>query len=80
MPELGCNDFIQAAVTVKVKVIRSPQEMHGEDQTHQTEIMVAVEMGNENVVNAMKVGLETHQLHLRTLAAIDKEETILYLN
>ena len=54
--------------------------MHGEKQPHQTEVMVAVKMGNEDVVYAVQVCLETHQLHLRPFSTVDEKESILDLN
>jgi hypothetical protein len=80
VPKLCCYYFIQSAMTVKVKVICSPKQMHGEDQAHHTEVMIAVKMGYQNMIDAVQVCLKTHELHLRTLPAIDKKKTVLDLD
>jgi hypothetical protein len=51
--------------------------MHGKDETHQTQKVIAVQMTDEDVANAMKIYLVAHHLHLATFAAIDEEKTVL---
>jgi hypothetical protein len=63
-----------------MKVIGSPLEMHGEDQTHQTKVVVAMKMTNEDVIDPVEVSLELHQLHLSAFAAVDEKIMILYFN
>jgi hypothetical protein len=41
--------------------------------------MVAVKVRYEYMVDAMQVGLESHELHLRALAAINEKITVLDL-
>jgi hypothetical protein len=54
--------------------------MHCEHQTHETEIMVAVQMTNKNITGAMKVCLVFHQLHLCAFSAVDHEMSVLNFN
>ena len=77
--QLCCNYFIQACMTVKVEIIGSTQKVHGEDQPHQSEIMIAVEVRNEDMIDPVHVCLIAHELHLRTFSAINKEIPVLYL-
>ena len=51
--------------------------MHGKDQPHQTQKVIAVQMTDEDVANAMKIYLVAHHLHLAPFAAINQEETVL---
>src|SRR5687768_14178747 len=71
------NDLIQTSGTVKVKVVCATHQMHSEDQTHQAKVMIAVQVRDENMVDAMKVRLKAHKLHLRSFPAIHQKETIL---
>ena len=80
MLQVGCDDLIEAPVTVKMKIVRTSQEMQCEDQPHQTEIMIAVEMRNEDMIDPVHVCLIAHELHLRTFPAVDKEIPVLDLD
>ena len=77
MPEVRGNNFIQSAVTVKVQVISPALKVHREDQAHEPQIMIAVQVTDENMVDTMKVYLEMHELHLHTFTAVDQEVLIL---
>jgi hypothetical protein len=74
---MGCNDFIQTAVAVKVKVICPALEVHGKKQSHQSEVMVSMQMADENVVDPVEICLKAHQLHLCTFSTIYKEVPVL---
>ena len=74
------DDLIKPAVTVQVQVIRATQQVHGKNKSHQTQIVVTVKMRDKNVVDAVHVRLVAHELHLRPLAAVYKEISILYFN
>jgi len=54
--------------------------MHGEDQTHQSKIMIAVQVADEDVIDPVEVSLHPHKLHLRGFAAIHQECAILNFN
>jgi hypothetical protein len=47
--------------------------MHGEDQSHQPEIVIAVKVADKYVIDAMEINLQAHKLHLSTLSTIDQE-------
>jgi hypothetical protein len=47
--------------------------MKGTQKPHQSEVMITVEMGNENVPDALNFDLLPAQLHLRAFTAIDQK-------
>jgi hypothetical protein len=67
-------------MAVNMQIIHPALEMHGEDKTHQPEIMIAMQVADENVIDSMKAGLILHELHLRCLATVDEKKMILYLD
>ena len=67
-------------MTVEVKIVHAALKVHGEDQSHQPKIMIAVQMADEDVVDPVKVGLELHELHLGAFAAVNHKELVLYFN
>ena len=73
MFQLCGQDLIEAAMTVYVEVVRSPQQMHRKDQSHHTQVVVTVKVRDEQMADAVKVRLKTHELHLRAFAAIDEK-------
>ena len=66
-------------MSIEVKVIRSPLQVHGEDEAHQPKVVVAVQVADKNMIDAVKVRLKAHELHLRGFPAVDKEIVILDL-
>jgi hypothetical protein len=77
---MGGDDFIQATVAVNVQVVHPTLQVHGKDQSHQPEVMVAVQVADKDMVDPMKICLQSHQLHLSSLATINKKMTALYFN
>jgi hypothetical protein len=55
-------------------------QLHGEYQSHEPQIVIAMEVGNEDVADAVEVNLISHHLHLRRLTAIDQEMAVLDFN
>jgi hypothetical protein len=80
MFELRCYDLIKSWETVKMKVICSAQQVHGKDQSHQPQVMVAMQMTYKNMIDPVQVRLETHELYLRAFATIDKKMSVLDLH
>jgi hypothetical protein len=72
------DNFIKTAVPINVKVVRAFLQVHGEDQSHQSEIMISMQVADEDMIDAMKVRLNLHELHLRCFAAIDQKGSALY--
>ena len=60
-----------------MQFIGSALKVHGEDESHQAEVMVTMQVTDKNVIDTMEVCLKTHELHLGSFAAINKENTIL---
>jgi len=54
--------------------------MHRKNQTHQSEEMIAMQVTNKNVIDAMEVDLKAHKLHLHSLTTINQKMIVLYLN
>ena len=63
-----------------MQIIDPSLQVHGEDQTHQAEVVVTVEVADEDVVYPVEVCLHPHKLHLRTFATVDQERFILNFN
>lgn len=63
-----------------MQVIGALLQMHREDKPHKTQVMVAMEVTDEDVVDAMEIHLHLHQLHLCGFAAINQEGAVLNLD
>lgn len=80
MAELGGDDLVQSPLAVNMKVICPSQQVHRKNEPHKAKVMITVQVTDEDVIDPVQVGLETHELHLGTFAAIDQEVPVLYLN
>jgi hypothetical protein len=47
--------------------------MHREDQSHQSVVVIAMQVADEDVIDSMKVRLNLHELHLGCLTAVDQK-------
>ena len=74
------DDLVKATVTIHVQVIDPPLQMHCKNQSHQSEIMIAVKMADKDMVDPVEIRLKTHELHLRRFAAVNQEIAALYFN
>ena len=54
--------------------------MHGEDKPHETEIMISMKVTDKDVIDAMKIYLQAHELHLCPFAAVNEEMPVLNFN
>ena len=57
-----------------MQLVLAAQQMQRRKQSHQPEIMIAVKMADENVIDALKADMITPQLNLRGFAAVDQEK------
>ncbi len=80
VPQLGGDDFIQPTVAVKMKVIDSPLQVHRKKQSHEAEVVIAVQMADEDMVDPVKISLQTHELHLRAFSTIHQEIPVVHFN
>jgi len=71
MFELKGDDFIQAGWAVQVQFLGAFVQVHGKQQRHQPQVMVAMQMADENVVNFMRRDLQVRELHLGPFSAIN---------
>ena len=76
--ELYGNDFIEAWGAVDVQFIATLLQVHGEEQAHQPQVVITVQVADEDVVDFMKRYLVAAQLDLYPLTTVDEEVTILY--
>ena len=79
MTELRSDDLVQAAMTVQVQIVCATLKMHREDQAHQSQIMIAVKVADQYVIDSVKICLVAHKLHLGRFPAIDQEVLVLDL-
>jgi hypothetical protein len=77
--ELCRQNFIEAIMAVQVKFVSPVLQLHGENESDKTQVMITVKVADENMVYAMKVYLITHHLHLGSFAAINEKLTVLNL-
>ena len=77
MFEVHGDNFVKSAMAVEVEVVGSPEQMHREDQPHQTKVMIAMKVRDKNVVDAVKVCLKAHQLHLCSFTTINEKMAVL---
>ena len=77
MPKLRCNNIIEAGVTVKMEIVRSSLQVHGKDQPHQPEIVIAVQVADKNVIDPVITYLKPHELHLYRFTAVDQKMPVL---
>lgn len=71
--KLGQNDFIQTGVAVQVEGSFPVLEVHGEEQAHQPEVMITMQVTDENVPDPMDVNSIVGELYLGTFAAINQK-------
>ena len=71
MFQLRQDDFIKSPETIKMKVILSSQEMHGEQQAHQSEVVITMQVADEDVVDFMMAEVVSLELQLAGLSAVN---------
>jgi hypothetical protein len=67
-------------MTIDVKIVCAVLQVHGKNQSHQSEVMITMQVTYENMIDPVKVYLETHELHWASFAAVNQEITILNFN
>lgn len=77
MFELGKDNFIQPSMAVEVQVSFAVVEVHGKEQAHQAQVVVAMQVGDEDVTDAVPVGFKFHELHLGAFTTINQHNVIL---
>ena len=74
--QLDIDDFFQVGRPVNVQIIRPPLQVHGRDQSHQAEIMIAVQVGDKNMIDPVKFNLVPVHLNERTFSAIYQKKPL----
>lgn len=77
VPELRGQYFIEAVMAVQVELTGAVLQLHGKDQAHKAQVVVAMQMTYKNMIDAMEVELVPHHLHLGSFSAIDHETPVL---
>src|SRR5882672_6102867 len=73
MTQVCQDDIVEPAMRVNMKVGFAMIEVHGEQEPHQSQIMIAVQVTDEYMTDTMKTDAGLGNLKLRTFAAIDEE-------
>ena len=76
--ELHSDDLFQWGRGMDMKILRASQQAHAGQQANQPEVMIAVQMGNEDIIDLTATDLVFGHLHLGALAAVDKKNLILH--
>ena len=78
--QLGCQQSLQFLVGIDVQGGSASQQSEGGNQSHQPETMVAMQMRDEDVVEAGELQLGTAELELCPFTAIHHEELLAYVH
>ena len=76
--ELQADDLLERARGVDVQVLRSAKEAHTGEKADQPKVVVAVQMGNKDMVDLAAADLVFGHLHLGPFAAIDQKDVIFH--
>jgi len=71
------DDLFQAPRREQLQITGATLQVHGEQQPHQSEVMVTVQVADEDTIYAEAGELVTHQLHLCPFATIDEKSAAL---
>jgi len=77
MTQVPGDDFGKPAKPVNVEWRHASIEVHCEKETHQSQVVVAVEVTYKNVIDAMMAQVHLVQLHLCSFPAVDQEVPVL---
>lgn len=72
MAQLYGNDLIEAGRSKYGQGVLPPLQVHGKQQAHQAQVVVAMQMADEDMGDFMKAGMVAHELQLRTFPAINQ--------
>lgn len=62
-----------------MQLLRAPQQVHRTNQSRKSEVVVAMQVADEDVINSLKFELEFTQLKLRTFSTIHEVEFIVHV-
>jgi anti-sigma-K factor RskA len=52
-------------------------QVHGKEQAHQPQVMIAMQMADKDVIYFVDWDLVSHQLHLSAFTAVDQKISVL---
>ena len=70
--------ILQYGRRVDIHLLRPAQETHAGEHTYETEIMIPVEMGYEDVIDLTATDLVFGHLHLRPFPTVHQEDLVLH--
>ena len=73
------NAFFQGFMGIDVEVFFSVEQVERREQAKEPVYMVAVQVADEDVVDAAKFNAVAPELHLCSLAAVDQEKPLIYV-
>lgn len=73
MLHLGQENFFQPPETVQMKVAFASLKVHGEQQSGETQVVIAMQVADKNVIDLLRTEIIPTQLVLATFAAVDEE-------
>src|ERR1700761_4728503 len=76
--ELHSDDLFQRGRGMEMKILRTSQQTHAGQQPDQPEVMIAVKVGNEDIIDLTTADLVFGHLHLGALATVDQEDLVLH--
>lgn len=77
--QLCRHNFVQAMLTVNVQIFFAVVQVHGEEQAHQAQVMIAMQVRDKYMINAMDVSVKAGKLQLCAFTTINQKMFVLYL-
>lgn len=66
-------------LAVDVQVFFAVVQVHGEEQAHQAQVMIAMQVRDKYMINAMDVSVKAGKLQLCAFTTINQKMFVLYL-
>src|SRR5882762_8823870 len=61
-----------------MQIVFSMLQVHGEEQSRQPKVVIAMQVTYKNMVDLMVGKLKSHELHLSPFTAVDQKVAVLY--
>src|ERR1700753_3430629 len=76
--ELQSDNLLKRGGAVDKELLGSAEQPHAGEQTDQPEVVIAMQMGDEDMIDLAAADLVFGHLHLGSFPAIDKKDLILH--
>jgi hypothetical protein len=74
------NDLFQLVISVYVQFVFPAKQVQGSDHAHQAEIVVAVQVGYEDMTDLLQADMLPSQLHLCSFCTIEEQELSMHID